>query len=127
MVVQDNAYYYVSANLVEDFSKMTREDMENAPVFNIASQNVELGKMAGSTPKRQTLSSQIQAKRPDNQICKISCGCTAIQEGIAGRASSPDNRVLSRRSSTLWLQGEDLQKLFMSIQTILRIQRLCLR
>jgi hypothetical protein len=33
-VVQENLYYYVSANLVEDFSSLSKSEiLENAPVF----------------------------------------------------------------------------------------------
>ena len=38
-VVQENVYYYVSANLVEDFSSLSKEDLENAPVFKVAINN----------------------------------------------------------------------------------------
>jgi hypothetical protein len=30
-------YYYVSANLVEDFSGLSKEDLANAPVFKLES------------------------------------------------------------------------------------------
>ncbi|HZY24275.1 MAG TPA: DUF1573 domain-containing protein, partial [Bacteroidales bacterium] len=34
-VKQENLYYYVSANLVEDFSSLSKEELENAPVFKV--------------------------------------------------------------------------------------------
>lgn len=84
-VVQNNAYYYVSANLVEDFSKMTREELENAPVFNLASSNVDLGRMAGSTTKEAEFSFTNTGKS-DLIIrhVKSTCGCTAVQQGLTG-------------------------------------------
>ena len=42
-VVQENLYYYVSANLVEDFSSLSKEELENAPVFKVESTTVDLG------------------------------------------------------------------------------------
>ena len=48
-VPQENVYYYVSANLVEDFSSLSKEDLENAPVFKVASTTVDLGKIKGNT------------------------------------------------------------------------------
>ena len=44
-IAQENVYYYISANLVEDFSSLTKEDMLNAPVFKLASNTVDLGKI----------------------------------------------------------------------------------
>jgi hypothetical protein len=48
-VVKENVYYYVSANLVEDFSGLTKEELDNAPVFSLVSNNIDLGKIKGST------------------------------------------------------------------------------
>ncbi len=42
--VDQNVYYAVSANLVEDFSGLSKDDVTNAPVFNVASTTFELGK-----------------------------------------------------------------------------------
>jgi len=89
-VVQDNAYYYISANLVEDFSKMTREDMENAPVFNIASQSVDLGKMAGSTTKEAEFKFTNTGKNDlIIRYVRSTCGCTAVQQGLTGVGIKP--------------------------------------
>ncbi|HOO97959.1 MAG TPA: DUF1573 domain-containing protein [Bacteroidales bacterium] len=84
-VVQTNAYYYVSANLVEDFSKMTREELANAPVFQLASSNVDLGKMPGSTTREAEFKFTNSGKS-DLIIrhVKSTCGCTAIQQGLTG-------------------------------------------
>jgi hypothetical protein len=84
-VVQTNAYYYVSANLVEDFSRMTRAELENAPVFTVASSNVDLGKMAASTTREAEFKFTNTGKS-DLIIrhVKSTCGCTAIQQGVTG-------------------------------------------
>jgi len=87
---QQNIYYYISANLVEDFSSMTKEDMENAPVFNLASSTVDLGEMPGKTQKEvefkftNTGESELIIRH-----IRSTCGCTAIQQGNLGVGIKP--------------------------------------
>lgn len=88
--VDQKVYYAVSANLVEDFSGLSKDDLANAPVFNIASKTVELGKMPGSSSK------DVEFKFTNNgksdlviRYIKSSCGCTAIQQGIQGQGIKP--------------------------------------
>ena len=82
-VVDPKVYYYVSANLVEDFSKLSKEDLANAPVFNIASTTVDLGKMPASTTKEFEFQFTNSGKN-DLIIRHIrsTCGCTAVQQGV---------------------------------------------
>lgn len=89
-VVQENVYYYVSANLVEDFSKMTKEDMENAPVFKVASTTIDLGKIAGST-QNEVEFKFTNAGKSDLFLRNVraTCGCTAVQQGNLGDAIKP--------------------------------------
>jgi len=89
-VIQENVWYYVSANLVEDFSSMTKEDLEKAPVFNIATTNVDLGKMAGATTGEAEFKFT-NAGKSDLLIrnVKATCGCTAVQQGLAGVPIKP--------------------------------------
>ena len=80
-VVQENVYYYVSANLVEDFSTMTRAELDNAPVFAIASTTVDIGKMKAST--QQDVEFRFQNTGKSDLFIRhvrASCGCTAIQQ-----------------------------------------------
>lgn len=88
--VEQNSYYYVSANLVEDFSSLTREDMENAPVFKPAVTTVNLGKMQGSTQKEVEFKFTNEGKS-DLIIrhLRSTCGCTAIQQGLQGVGIKP--------------------------------------
>lgn len=88
--VDQKVYYAVSANLVEDFSGLSKDELTNAPVFNIASKTVELGKMPGSSSK------DVEFKFTNNgksdlviRYIKSSCGCTAIQQGIQGQGIKP--------------------------------------
>jgi hypothetical protein len=81
-VAQENVYYYVSANLVEDFSSLSKEDLLNAPVFKVASSTVELGKIKGSTQNEVEFKFTNEGKS-DLMIRHIrsTCGCTAVQQG----------------------------------------------
>ncbi len=89
-VVQDKVYFYVSANLVEDFSGLSKEDMANAPVFKVASTTVDLGKMPGASTRDVEFSFTNEGKS-DLVIRHIrsTCGCTAIQEGSQGIGIKP--------------------------------------
>lgn len=89
-VVQENVFYYVSANLVEDFSSMTREEMENAPVFKLAATTVELGTMPGSTAKEVEFKFTNEGKS-DLIIRHVrsTCGCTAVLQGQQGVGIKP--------------------------------------
>lgn len=89
-VLQENTYYYISANLVEDFSNLTKEEMTNAPVFDIASTNVDLGKMAGSTQKEAEFKFTNTGKRDlIIRYVRSTCGCTAVQQGVTGIGIKP--------------------------------------
>ncbi|HPI67605.1 MAG TPA: DUF1573 domain-containing protein [Bacteroidales bacterium] len=88
--VEQNSYYYVSANLVEDFSNLSREDLENAPVFKPAVTTVNLGKMQGNTQKEVEFKFTNEGKS-DLIIrhLRSTCGCTAIQQGLQGVGIKP--------------------------------------
>ena len=81
-VLQENVYYYVSANLVEDFSSLSKEDLANTPVFKVASTTVDLGKIKGST-QNEVEFKFINEGKSDLMIRHIrsTCGCTAVQQG----------------------------------------------
>jgi hypothetical protein len=83
-------YYYVSANLVEDFSGLSKEELANAPVFSIESTTVDLGKIKGSTANEVEFKFTNSGKS-DLIIrnIKASCGCTAIQQGVQGQGIKP--------------------------------------
>jgi hypothetical protein len=88
--IQENVYYYVSANLVEDFSSMSKEDILNAPVFSIPSTTVDLGKIKGATQNDVEFKFQ-NAGKSDLVIRHIrsTCGCTAVQQGNQGIGIKP--------------------------------------
>jgi hypothetical protein len=81
-VVQANGYYYVSANLVEDFSKLTKDEADNPPVFKVDASNIDIGTMEPSTTKDVEFKFTNQGKR-DLVIRNVrsTCGCTAVQQG----------------------------------------------
>jgi hypothetical protein len=80
--VQTNKYFYVSAKLVEDFSTLTKAELENAPVFKVAETTVDIGKMDPATTRDVEFKYSNVGKR-DLIIRNIrpSCGCTAVQQG----------------------------------------------
>jgi len=89
-VPQENVYYYVSANLVEDFSSLSKEDLENAPVFKVAATTVDLGKIRGNTQN------DVEFKFTNNgksdlvlRHIRSTCGCTAVQQGNQGVGIKP--------------------------------------
>ncbi|MCX6325268.1 MAG: DUF1573 domain-containing protein [Bacteroidia bacterium] len=89
-VIQQNVYYYVSANLVEDFSSLSNEDMANAPVFKVSTTTFELGKIKGST-QNEVEFKFINEGKSDLIIRYIrsTCGCTAVQQGNQGIGIKP--------------------------------------
>jgi hypothetical protein len=88
--LQENVYYYVSANLVEDFSSLSKDEQLNAPVFKVASTTVELGKIKGSTQNEVEFKFTNEGKS-DLLIRHIrsTCGCTAVQQGSQGVGIKP--------------------------------------
>lgn len=80
--VQESGYYYVSANLVEDFSGLSKEELLNAPVFKLTASTVDIGKMEQATARDIEFSFTNSGKR-DLVIRNIrsTCGCTAVQQG----------------------------------------------
>jgi hypothetical protein len=89
-VIQENLFYYVSANLVEDFSSLSKDELENAPVFKVESTTVDLGKIKGSTQNEVEFKFKNDGKR-DLLIrsLKSTCGCTAVQQGNQGVGIKP--------------------------------------
>jgi len=84
-VTQENVYYYVSANLVEDFSALSREDLENAPVFKVETTTVDLGKIKGNTQNEVEFKFSNAGKNDlVLRYIRSSCGCTAVQQGNQG-------------------------------------------
>jgi len=88
--VDQNVYYAVSSNLVEDFSGLSKSELDNAPLLNIESKTFELGKIPGSTPKDVEFKFTNDGKSDlIIRYIKASCGCTAVQQGIQGQGIKP--------------------------------------
>jgi hypothetical protein len=89
-VIQENLFYYVSANLVEDFSSLSKDELENAPVFKFESTTVDLGKIKGSTQNEVEFKFKNDGKRDlIIRSLKSTCGCTAVQQGNQGVGVKP--------------------------------------
>lgn len=89
-VPQENLYYYVSANLVEDFSSLSKAELENAPVFKVEASTVDLGKIKGATQNEVEFKFKNEGKS-DLLLRNIrsTCGCTAVQQGNQGVGIKP--------------------------------------
>ena len=87
---QKNVYYYVSANLVEDFSALSKDELANAPVFKLETTTVDLGKIKGST-QNEVEFKFTNAGKSDLFIrhVRATCGCTAVQQGTQGVGIKP--------------------------------------
>ncbi len=89
-VSQNNVYFVTSANLVEDFSSLTRDELDNAPVFMVGNKTFDLGKIKGSTQSEVEFKFTNTGKR-DLMIrhVRATCGCTAVQQGTLGAGIKP--------------------------------------
>ena len=84
--VQQNVFYYISANLIEDFSSLSKEDLANAPVFKLANTTVDLGKIPGNTARDVEFKFTNEGKNDlIIRYVKSTCGCTAVQQGEKGK------------------------------------------
>ena len=88
--VDQKVYYAVSANLVEDFSGLSKVELENAPVFKVEATTKDLGKIPGSTANdvefnfTNTGKSELIVRN-----VRATCGCTAVQQGVQGQGIKP--------------------------------------
>jgi len=89
-ILQENVYYSVSAKLVEDFSSLSKEDMANAPVFELVTTTANLGKIKGSSQYDVEFKFTNEGKQ-DLIIrnIKSTCGCTAVQQENQGIGIKP--------------------------------------
>lgn len=78
-VVQQNIYLYVSAILLEDFSKLSPAEIENGPVFRIVSNTIDFGKIKQGESADVEFTFTNEGKR-DLIIrhVRAGCGCTAV-------------------------------------------------
>ncbi|HNX66315.1 MAG TPA: DUF1573 domain-containing protein [Bacteroidales bacterium] len=76
-VTQTNIYLYVSAEITEDFSLLSKEELANAPIFKLASNEVNFGKIKQGDVADVAFTFTNEGKR-DLIIrhVKAGCGCT---------------------------------------------------
>ncbi len=76
---KNNIHFVVSANLVEDFSSWTKEQLENAPVFDIETTRYDFGEI-NQMEKADVEFSFRNSGKSDLIIRKVrsSCGCTTV-------------------------------------------------
>ena len=89
-IPQENIYYYVTANLVEDFSSLSKVELANAPVLKLASNTFDLGKIKGSTQNEVEFKFNNGGKSDlVIRYIRATCGCTAVQQGNQGVGIKP--------------------------------------
>jgi hypothetical protein len=78
-VTQTNIYLYVSAEITEDFSKLSNDELANAPIFKLASNEVNFGKVKQGDVADVEFTFTNDGKR-DLIIrhVKAGCGCTVV-------------------------------------------------
>jgi len=91
-VAQQNIYLYVSANIVEDFSKLSATELENAPVFKLISNIGDFGKVA----QGQLADVEFEFTNDGKsdliiRHVRAGCGCTAV---------APDETVIKPGSKS---------------------------
>ncbi|MFZ2286360.1 MAG: DUF1573 domain-containing protein, partial [Bacteroidales bacterium] len=75
----ENIYLYVSANLVEDFSGLSSQQLANAPVFKLQSNTVDFGKIKqNSTADVEFFFTNDGKSDLEIRHVKSGCGCTAL-------------------------------------------------
>jgi len=88
--VDEKVYYAVSANLVEDFSGLSKEALANAPVFKPESTTRDLGKIPGSSANDVEFRFRNEGKSDlIIRYVRATCGCTAVQQGVQGEGIKP--------------------------------------
>lgn len=74
-----NIYLYVSANLVEDFSSLSAQELASAPVFKLESNTVDFGQiMQNSTADVEFFFTNEGKSDLVIRHVKSGCGCTAL-------------------------------------------------
>lgn len=90
-VEQDKGYFYVFANLVEDFSHLSEQDIANAPICDFKSKIVDLGNIKESSIA-EVVYEVTNSGKSDLIIREIksSCACISVKEGMIGRSIKPN-------------------------------------
>jgi hypothetical protein len=106
-VAQGDVYLYVTANLVEDFSGLSKEDLMNAPVFKLAATTVDIGTMQAGTTKEVEFKYKNDGKRDlIIRYIKPNCGCTAIQQGAMAVKPGQESSIKATFNSTGYAPGK---------------------
>jgi hypothetical protein len=106
-VAQGDIYLYITANLVEDFSGLSKEELLNAPVFKLAATNMDMGKMDQGTSKDVEFKYKNEGKRDLNiRYIKPTCGCTAVQQGAMVIKPGQESSIKATFNSTGYPVGK---------------------
>jgi hypothetical protein len=112
-VAQSDVYLYLTANLVEDFSGLSKEDLMNAPVFKLAATTVDIGTMQAGTTKDVEFKYRNEGKRDLTiRYIKPNCGCTAIQQGAMAVKPGQESSIKATFNSTGYAPGKLLKSIY---------------
>ena len=106
-VPQSDIWFYITGDLVEDFSGLSKEDLLNAPVFKIAETTVNIGTMQPGTSKDVEFKYKNDGKRNLNiRYIKPTCGCTAVQQGAMVVKPGQESAIKATFNSTGYQPGK---------------------
>ena len=99
-VVDNTAFLYITATLVEDFSSLTKEQLASAPAIKLESNEFDIGKMPVNQNK------EVEFKYVNNgksdlviRHIRATCGCTALQQGKSVIAPGESSSIKAMFSS----------------------------
>lgn len=106
-VAQGDIYLYLTANLVEDFSGLSKEELMNAPVFKLAASTVDIGTMQPGTTREVEFKYKNEGKRDLNiRYIKPTCGCTAVQQGAMAIKPGQESSIKATFNSSGYAPGK---------------------
>ena len=112
-IVQNNIYLYISANLMEDFSGLSKDDLLNSPVIRFATTTVDIGTMPQAASKDVEFKFKNEGKRDLNiRFIRAVCGCTAIQQGGPVVKSGQESSIKATFNSGNYPPGKVIKQIY---------------
>jgi hypothetical protein len=112
-VPQNDIWLYITADLVEDFSGLSKEDLLNAPVFKVAATTVDIGTMQTGASRDVEFKYRNEGKRDLNiRYIRPSCGCTAVQQGSMVIKPGQESSIKATFSSAGYGPGKQTKSIY---------------
>jgi hypothetical protein len=110
-VVDNTAFLYVTASLVEDFASLSKEELANAPTVKLENNIFDIGKMPVNQTKEVEFK-YVNTGKSDLVIrfIRSTCGCTAIQQGksVIGPGESSSIKAVFSSGANPGLQHKNI-------------------